>query len=381
MLASCSTERGLEKEVRFVDLRGKLLEENGTPASHIAVMLDLGRQRFDFPEGPVALAAGHRVIRTAADGSFAFEKVPADARIHVVSLGLYEDHGPTGWTERVCVVRGTAEELSRTALNLRLGSGRTAKGEIVPADPMTRVYAYSGDGWILSMGVVEKGTGRFTLTGLMPGDARLSFQRGNFALASRQIVVPERQDLDVGRIELPQTPVRTASHPEVNATRVRLVDPRGKPLPGFRFTFSTPSADGQCVSDEKGELLMKGGGILIGGPPFRLYLNDIERDSDKSHYFGTAAEQGDTVTVTLAPLTHVRLSFRTSDSPVTDLVVIAKVQNGSTWLILDPDEGTFENRLPPGRARLLVGTVQGSVIEKDLDVPATPEHVATIDLR
>jgi hypothetical protein len=185
----------------------------------------------------------------------------------------------------------------------------------------------------------------------------------------------------VGRVELPRTPDRNPSHPEVHATCVRLVDPQGKPLPGYRFTFSTPSADGQGVSDEKGELLMKGGGIIIGGPPFRLYLSDIERDSDKRHYFGTAAEQGDTVTVTLVPRTHVHLSFRTSDSPVTDLAVIAKVQNGSTWLILDSNEGTFENWLPPGRARLLVGTVQGTAIERDLDVPATPEYAATIDLR
>ena len=33
------------------------------------------------------------------------------------------------------------------------------------------------------------------------------------------------------------------------------------------------------------------------------------------------------------------------------------------------------------RARLLLGTVQGTVIERDLDVPATLEHATTMDLR
>jgi len=369
-------------EVPQVDLHGKLVDADGTPVEGTAVMLDLGRRRFDLGDGQsVWMAAAHRAIPSSADGSFAFPGLPGDARVHLVSLGLPEDHGPTGWTERACVVRGTARELSRQTIELRLRKPeRSATGEIVAPDSMIEVGAESGDGWILSRGHLENGSGRLTLEGLMPGEARLVFNHGNFALESRPMSVPQGQDLDLGRLELPRFPVPTASHPELPVTRVRLVDKEGKPQSGYRFTFSTPAADAQGATDENGELRLHGGSISIGSPPFRVYLDDIERVSDERRYFGTASVSGDTAIVTISPMTKVHLSFQRSASSVTDLVVLAKAREPSVWGVLDEKDGTFEGWLPPGRCRLGLGTVQGTLLEKDLDVPTTDDYAVTIDL-
>jgi hypothetical protein len=369
-------------EAPLLDLHGRLLDENGAPVEHIAVMMDLGRQRFDLGFGhSVWLAAVHRVCPSAADGSFAFPGVPADARVHLISLGLPDDHGPTGWTERACVVRGTAGEMSRQALDLRLKKpNRTVRGEIVAPETMTRVDADSGDGYLLSAGHREKASGAFTLEGLMPGDARLLLQRGNYVLESRSMTVPPDQDLDLGRIPLPRPDLQKRSPSEVNAGRVRIVGPDGRALPGFRFTFSTAAADARGETDEKGELLLKGGFIVIGDPPFRVYLDDIVRVSDERRFFGTVAERGDTAVVTVLPMTKVRLSFQRSHSPVKELVVLSKGQEPSTWSVLENQEGSFETWLSPGRCRLLVGTIQGARIEKELDVAATDPYAVTIDL-
>lgn len=381
--ASCCEKADAPKtpQERFVDLRGKLLTEEGKPASRTAIMLDLGRQKFDFGGGFDFLAAGHRWVRTSEDGSFVFEKVPAMARIHVVSLGLSEDHGPTGWVERACMIRGGAEDLSRATLDLRLGSPKsTVRGTIVAPQPSTRIYAKSGDGWILSSADPKKENGQFALTGMLPGESLLILQRGNFVLESRSLTLPEGRDLDLGRIELPPSPLQRAAHPEVNAVRVRLVDSAGMPLPGYRLTFSTFSADGQSGADEKGEILMKDGGISIGGPPFRVYLDLIESAAGDRRFIGSAKEQGDTVIVTVSPMTKVRLFFRKSAFPVTELVVFAKTQDPANVFVLDPKDGAFESWLPRGRVRLIIGTVRGTTTEMDLEVPATGEHSATLDL-
>src|SRR3982751_2914894 len=64
-------------EVPLVDLHGKLLGEDGAPAAGTAVMLDLGRRRFDLGNGQsVWMEAAHRVILSSADGSFAFMGIP-----------------------------------------------------------------------------------------------------------------------------------------------------------------------------------------------------------------------------------------------------------------------------------------------------------------
>jgi hypothetical protein len=369
-------------EVQPVDLHGKLLDEDGAPVAGTAVMLDLGRQRFDLRDGQsVWMAAAHRVIRSSADGSFAFTGIPGDARVHLVSLGLSEDRGPTGWTERACVLRGAAREMSRQTIELRLRiPDRSATGEIVAPDPTIQVGAESGDGWILSHGRLENGSGRFTLEGLMPGEARLLFNYGNFSLESREMKVPLGQHLDLGRLELPRSHAQTAAHPELNVSLIRLVDKEGKPLSGYRFTFSTPAADAQGGTDDNGELRLKGGGLYIGEPPFRMYLDDIERVSDEKRFFGTASERGDTATITVSPMTRVRLSFQRAASPVRDLVVLAKGREPSTWASLEQKDAEFEGWLPPGRCRVHLGTVQGTLVEKELDVPTADEYAVTIDL-
>ncbi len=381
--ASCAQESNptAGREDAVVAIRGTLLDQDGAPAMSRAVRLEFGRQGFDLGKNrPVYLAAAHRATRTSEDGSFVFEKVPADAKVHLVSLGRRDDHDPPECTPGLGLLRGGAMELSRAAPVLRLKVGRKATGRIVPLDSRIRLFAESGDGWLYSAGHFEPGgDGRFVFDGLVPGDAWLIMNRGNEALPPRRIMVPDGVDLELGPIELPQ-PAPAFRHHEVRAERARLVDPAGAPLPGLRLDFSTPSAGARCTSDAKGELLMKGDGLYIGEPPFRLYLGDIERASDGKRFQGVASERGDTVVITVTPKTKVRLSFRKAAAPVADLVVVARPREPAEGIIFKKQAGTFENWLPPGRVRLLLGTVQGTVIEKDLDVPAKDEHTAIIDL-
>jgi hypothetical protein len=383
LCASCAQEPSppAGREEAFVAIRGLLLGQDGAPAASRAVRLELGRQGFDLgTDRPLYLAAAHRATRTSEDGSFVFEKVPAGASVLLVSLGGRHDPDPPECTPGLALLRGKALALSRAAPVLRLKAGRKVTGRIAPPDSGIRLFAESGDGWLYSAGHFEReGDGRFVFDGLVPGDAWLIMNHDNEALPPRRILVPDGVDLELGPIGLPK-PAPASRHSEVHAERARFVDPTGAPLPGLRLDFSTPGNGARCTSDAKGELLMKGGGLSIGEPPFRLYLHDIERASDGKRFQGVASERGDTVVITVTPKTSVRLTFRKADVQIADLVVVARLPEPAEGVVFKHQAGTFQAWLPQGPIRLIVGNVQGTVVEKELDVPAKEEHAATLDL-
>lgn len=355
-----------------VTIRGTLLDREGAPAAGCGVRLELGRQAFDLGEDrPVHASAAHRATRTSDDGAFVFEGVPADARVQLVSFGRPEDPDAHQCGPGLALVRGRAAELARGPQALRVRSGGTVTGRIVPFDPAIRLLAEGGDGRLILDSSFDD-DGRFTIEGLPPGDAWLFVSRHGEGTGVRRITVPEGGDLDLGPIERPRP--STSRAPEVRAERVRFVDAAGAPVPDVKLVYSTPSGSAGTQSDAQGELLLKGGGVYIGEPPYRLSLHNLSCASGERRFSGVAAERDGVVVVTLTPKTLVRLTLRKGGAPTADAVVAAED------VVFEKKDGAFEAWLPPGRARLRVGTVQGTVVEKDVHVPAAGAHAAAVEL-
>jgi len=330
---------------------GVVLDERGNPLAGADVQLAIGKAHYRLTEEfdrweSVEVRTG----KSGADGRFAFADVPDNA-VATASVRTAEGIG---------VATGAGQ------LEVRLGPFAALKGKVTGKRSdlkELRLVVLEGDGFGWQDTTVDKKTGKYELSGLAPGAGRVLVRRGNFDVARVDV------ELVAGKVAtVPQAKAKDSflpsADPLVEVLTARLVDKSGDPVAGVQLVWSSQWMDGGMNSDADGVVKLAGGGVAIGGPPYRLRVQSLRGGRGVFEGVLTGVKRSVAV-VELRPLREVRGTVRRGEGAVPcRLFVVA----GDRVYAAEGTDGTYTVHVPPGPCRLVVGTVDGRLHESTLEV-------------
>jgi hypothetical protein len=347
-------------------VHGVVLLPKGDAAVGATVRLELGWASRDLPGAYTWLSAGSRTTTTDDRGEFSFEELPEGA------TGLVFASRDGNYARAPAADR----------LTLELAATGRIRGRVLDrsGSPERLRVGASGEGWREArheFGRPEE-DGDFELDGLPPGPAWLYVSWGNWTLARLRVTVPASGEVDVGDLEVDaEVGYLPSPDPLLDVGKARLVDERGHPVPGVRLVWSSPWADGATASDEDGEVLLVGGGVRIGDPPFYLRLGHLEGPPGEAGaparaYAGALDNViGDTAVIRLIPLRTLSGEVRIGGEPVEEFALLFRVPGAVPRLYRGrAEEGRYSIQLPPGRGELFLLTVDGKRHALNLEVPS-----------
>ncbi|MCI0342233.1 MAG: carboxypeptidase-like regulatory domain-containing protein [Planctomycetales bacterium] len=344
------------------EVAGTVTDEGGKPVAGTEVTLELGRARFrPTPNYDGWHSVKSEKGKTDSAGQFLFKDLPAGAMatVHVqTGTGFGIATGPVG----------PAGQGPLTVRMRPLGGVRgTVLGKKSKMQSL-RLWVTGGDGFRGREGSLEK-NGSFQVDGLAPGAATIYVMFSNFTMAEAPVTIKVGEVAPVPPIPLGED-FLPGEDPLVDCTKVKLVDSQGRPVPEVQLIWSSAWMDGGMNSDEKGVVLLMGGGVAIGGPPYRLRLASLS--GKDAQYGGTLkAARGSTATVELRPLREVTGTVRLGKSTLADYLVLGAT-SGKTGRVYwgRVEAGRFRIHVPEGPVKLVVGAASGKSFDHDLDVPA-----------
>jgi hypothetical protein len=170
--------------------------------------------------------------------------------------------------------------------------------------------------------------------------------------------------------------------PLVDVLKVRLVNADGRPVSGVQFIWSSRWGDGGMDSDAEGIVRMAGGGVAIGGPPYRLRLANLRQGT--SAFRGVLkAGRGGTAIVEVHPLVEVggTVSHRGKAVDLYRLYVVTDDGKTSRVFPATVEKGRYSVHLPDGSWRVVVVTADGVLHETTLQVaPSGSPQAHDVDL-
>jgi hypothetical protein len=337
-------------------VRGVVKDAGGNPVAGASVALEIGRTRLSLTEDLDRWDAV-RTDRatTGGDGSFSFADVPAGAALLVWAK---TDAGFASAT-------ASEDEVALTLAPLGAVSGRL-NGKASHWKGL-RAVVFGGSGLAHVEGKVDEETGKFEVAGVVPGDAVLRIYRSNFEIARQPIQVAPGPATKAKPIRVTEE-VSPDVDPLVDVLKVRLVDAQGRPQPNVQLIWSSHWMDGGMNSDDDGVVRLAGGGVAIGGPPYKLRLGLL--DGGSSSFRGVLkGTRAGTATVEVQPLVEVTGAVARAGDPVALYRLHAVTDDGLPRLrTASVEGGRYKILLPPGRARVAVLTVDGVVHESAIDV-------------
>lgn len=338
------------------DISGIVLDEEGKPVAGTEVMLEIGKARYALtPDYDWWLAVDTKTVTTGADGKFTFADLPDGA----VGTASAKGTGTFGFAQ------GTGP------LEVKLGPTGSVKGRLIGKGndiKQLRVYAIGGMGFGGRDGTIDKRTGGFEIEGLPPGEGRVFIKRGNWDVARHDI------EITAGKAATaPNTKVKEGVHlptldPEVDVTKTKLVDQQGSAMAGVQLIWSSAWMDGGMDSDNDGVVLLAGGGVAIGGPPYLLRLQTLR--SKEGVYEGTMKKKAKGVAIVeLHPLAEVRGAITKAGAKIESCrILVVGPGDKPRVYAAQLDGGTYTVHVPRGKCRFVVGTVDGQLREHAFDV-------------
>jgi hypothetical protein len=337
-------------------LTGVVRGPEDKPVAGIEVHLEIGRARYALTEDFVvwgSVRTDH--VSSGADGTFKFADLPEGA-----SLVLWAKSAD-----------GFASATGAANATLQLAPLGRVSGKLVgkPAQLKGARVGVSGAFGPWTQGKVDEESGRFEVGGLVPGEATLHVQRGNFEVARAPVQVTSGEETKVKPVRIPDGFLPVAD-PLVDVLRVRLVDPRGRPVKGVQFVWSSQWGDGGMSSDDEGIVRLAGGGVAIGGPPYLLRLSYLQQDTNRLRGV-VKGEKGGTVTVEVNALAEVSGTVTLARKRL-DLYRLYAVVGDKRPQVLAAkvEKGRYSLHLPEGSHRIVVGAVDGTLHETTLQVGA-----------
>jgi hypothetical protein len=338
------------------EITGVVLGEDGSPVVGAEVTVEIGKARYALtPEHDRWVAVETRTATSGADGRFKLADLPEGA----VATASVKGTGTFG------VAQGAGP------LEVKLAPAGSVKGKVIGKGndlKQLRIYVVGGMGLRGEEGEIDKRTGAYEVTGLAPGPGRVHVKRGNWDVARYDVEILPGKDAKVPNTKIKEGARLPTADPEVEVTSVKLVDPQGSPMPGVQLIWSSAWMDGGMDSDKEGVVLLAGGGVAIGGPPYLLRLQSLR---GKEGVFEGAIKKTlkNVAVVELRPLAEV-----------TGTVTVAKAAAEKyVLLVVGPGEkprvyaaqvenGRYTVHVPRGKCRFVVGTVDGKTREHAFDV-------------
>jgi len=339
------------------EITGVVLDGQGRPVPAVRVQLEIGKAHYALtPEFDRWCAVERKTAQTGEDGRFAFAELPEGA-VGTVFVR-------TG--EAIGVARGSG------ALEVKLGPPGVVKGKVRGKRSdikRLRVYVRGGDGLGGVEGVVDKRTGKYEIRGLAPGSGRIFLKRNNFDVARQTVAIEAGQATTLKTIKITGK-VLPSPDPTVDCTKAKLVDGNGKPVPGVQLRWSSRWMDGGMASDEDGIVRLAGGGVAIGGPPYRLRVQTLE-GKERTYRGQLRKVRAGTAIVELRPLQVVTGTVKRGDAAV-ERYVLFVVGPGATPRVYTArvEDGAFAVHLPDGTSRFVIGTADGRTQEHEFEVKA-----------
>ena len=337
------------------EISGVVVDEDGKPAAGVHVTLDVGRARYELTENfDRWYAVETKTAKAGADGSFAFIDLPGGA---VGTVFVKTDAG-------IGIAHGTGQ------LRVQLGPGGTLKGKVVGKRndiKGLRIWVSGGFGLGSGEATVDKKTGTYEVQGLAPGLGRVYVKRRNWDLARQDVEIVDGKRKKVKSVKLKGKYLRSPD-PMVDCITVKLVNADGDPVSGIQLIWSTMHMDGGMNSDDKGIVKLAGGGVAIGGPPYRLRLRSLKGRRGQFEGSLQKIKKGIAV-VQVQPLHEVKGTVKRGDAAVEHYRLFA-VGPGQSPRVYWPTrkKGAFTIHLPAGKCRFVIGTVDGKTQEHAVEI-------------
>ena len=337
------------------EITGVVVDESGKPAAGANVQLHVGRARYALTEEfDWWYAVETKTVKAGADGAFAFTDLPQGA---VATLFVKTETG-------IGTAQGTGQ------LRIQLGPGGSIKGKVVGKRTDIkglRIWVMGGFGLGNAEGTVDKKTGTYEVEGLTPGAGRVYVKRRNWDLARQDVEIAAGKRKKVKSVKL-RGKYLPSPDPMVDCITAKLVDADGKPVSGVQLIWSSLHMDGGMNSNNDGIVKLAGGGVAIGGPPYRLRLKSLK--GQRGAFEGTfqKIKKGIAI-VELQPLNEIKGIVKRGNAPL-DQYRLFVVGPRQTPRVYRPkrEEGTFTIHLPAGKCRFVVGTVDGKTQEHLVEI-------------
>jgi hypothetical protein len=348
----------------------RVVRADGSPGADLAITAQVGLARFALAEDFERwLSVKELEARTGADGRARFDALPPSARVTVYTRGERE----------AALAEGSAE----SEIVLTLQPTGTLAGKVTSKKSL--------QGWsVRAVGPrgfddrkVELGSGgEWELRDLPSGEIDLELRLGNWTALRKTVEVKPEKSTKVPALK-PGEEFLTGADPLVDVRKVRLVGKDKKPMAGTQFCWSSPWMDGGMATDEEGEVLLDGGGVAIGPPPFVLRLAYVGGGfGDDPGFLGklVGVQRGTAVIEASLVLDPLLLTVTRAGSRLDPFQALA-VTGGDEPRVWQAklENGVLRFLVPPGPVRLVVGTADGRICEATLDKePGTVEHTVAL---
>ncbi|MHC5052146.1 MAG: carboxypeptidase regulatory-like domain-containing protein, partial [Planctomycetota bacterium] len=322
---------------RADEISGTVTDAQGRPVPGAHVRLEVGKARFALTaEFDRWYAVESKTAQTGEDGRFSFAELPPGA------VG-------TVFVKTETVV-GSARGAGK--LEVKLGPPGVVRGKVRGKRSDIkglRVVVYGGDGLGVEESVVDKRTSKYEVRGLAPGAGKILILRNNFEVARQAVTIEAGGTTKLKPIKIKG--VLPCPDPTVDCTKAKLVDEKGKPVPGVQLWWSSQWMDGGMASDEKGIVRLAGGGVAIGRPPYRLRIQSL-RGKERTYRGVLQKVRGGTAIVQLLPLQTVTGTVKRGDAAVERyLLFVVGPGDAPRVYTARVEDGTYRVALPDGACR------------------------------
>ncbi len=338
----------------------------GEPAANVKVVLQVGLAHFVLAEDFDRWSSLLKVEgQTDAEGRARFAELPASSRVTVFA----RDEGMAGIAEG-SPGGEVVLTLQRTgALSGKVTSKQSLRGYSVQAVGPRGFEARK----------TELGSGgEWELADVAAGEVDLELRLGNWVALRKTLEVKPGKPTKVPALKLGEE-FLTGADPLVDARKVKLMGKDKKPLAGMMFVWSSPWMDGGIPADEEGEVLLDGGGVQIGPPPFILRLGFVGGGfGQEPRYLGEflGIQRGSAIVEASAALDPLTVTVARGAARVDSFQLFA-VSGGDEPRVWQGklEDGALRLLVPPGTLRLVAGTADGRVTEETFrKEPGPVEH-------
>lgn len=348
----------------------RVLRADGSPAADVGLVGHVGLAHFVLAEDFDRWASLQKLeARTDASGRARFTSLPPSTRVTVF-----------GRDERVA---GFAEAPAGGEIVVTLEPTGTLVGKVASQQSLRGYSVQAAGPRGLDVRKQELGSdGEWELTDVPSGEVELQLRLGNWTALRKTVAVKPGKPTRVPALKLGDEFLNGAD-PLVDVRKVRLLDQDKKPLKGMMFCWSAPWMDGGMKADEEGEVLLEGGAVAIGPPPFLLRLGSVGGGfGDDPGFLGkfVGVQRGTAVIEASVALEPLLVTVARGGNRVEHFQAFA-VTGGNEPRVWHAklESGARRFLLPPGPVRLVVGTADGRITENVLEKAlGTMEHTVAV---
>ena len=346
------------------DIGGTVVDPEGKPVADVEVLMRVGLARYALtPHYDEWLFVGQQLkAKTDDAGKFTFTNLPDGA----VGSVYVQTTGGAGFAQGTADLKVQVQELGSLKGKVS-GKRQQLKG--------VRVWVRVCRGFSSAETKPDPKTGRYAVPGIAAGDARVFVKNHNFNLAIHDVEVVPKKTISVKSAKFTEKYI-AGTDTLVDATKIKFVDAKGKPLQGIRMWWSSRFMDGGMNSDADGVIKMIGGAVAIGGPPYILRYASLEKD--KVPMLGTfkKVKRGVAI-VEVGTMVKLTGTVKVGDDAVEHfrLAVVGPAKTERVYHAHVAD-GSFTVYVPAGKCRFVVGTVDGKLRTKSQAVQAANLPIA-----